>query len=192
MESEKNDNMVASELSDVTAVSQFSARDTSSLSELYEAYATSLYSLAIHIVDDQRAAENVVERVFRQVDTDATRYGASLPSVGNWLLLETRRLAIGHMRSQHGEDQEPDTATVQLPDPACRQQFVIRSTDEADLLRNALATLPQLDRLAVEMAYFEGLSSSQIAERLEQPAHVIQERVQVALTVLRDKLETRK
>ena len=177
-------------LTDATLVQRLAAGEVSSVTTLYDAHATSLFSLAQHIVDDQRDAEDVVEKAFRQARTEANRFDPTRGSVGSWLLLITRRLAVEHVRSRGG-GQEADAATVQLPDPARRQQFKVQTTDEADHLRNALVSLPRLQCIVVELAYFEGLSPSQIAERLEHPVEVIRDKVRLALHALRASLEAR-
>ena len=82
-----------------------------------------------------------------------------------------------------------DAATVQLPDPARRQRYNVASTDAADALRTALITLPRLEQIAIELAYFEGLSAVQIAERLEHPTEVIKDKVRKGLHTLRTTLE---
>ena len=178
------------ELRDTTLVKQLAAGDASSVTTLYDAHATALFSLAQHIVDDQRDAEDVVAEAFRQARTEADRFDPARDSVGSWLLLITRRLAVDRVRSRGG-GHGTNAATVQLPDPARRQQFEVRTTDEADRLRRALVALPRLQRIAVELAYFEGLSPSQIAERLEHPVEVVRDRVRVALLTLRADLEAR-
>ena len=143
----------------------------------------------MHIVNDQREAETLVEQTFQHAQREVNQFDQERDSVNSWLLRITRRLAIDTVRSRHGNDVSVNAATVQLPDPARRQRYNVASTDAADALRTALITLPRLEQIAIELAYFEGLSAVQIAERLEHPTEVIKDKVRKGLHTLRTTLE---
>jgi RNA polymerase sigma-70 factor (ECF subfamily) len=175
-----------------TLSEQLAAADSNTISRLYDTHAVSLFSLALHIVNDQREAETVVEQTFQRAQREANRFDPERDSVNSWLLRITRRLAVDAVRSRSGNGISVNAATVQLPDPAQRQRFDVASTDAADTLRNALIRLPRLERISVELAYFEGLSPVQIAERLEHPMEVIRDKVQMGLHTLRTTLEAKR
>jgi len=176
---------------DETISDQLAATDSDAISRLLDTHAVSIFSLALHIVNDQREAETVVEQTFQHAQREVNQFSQERDSVNSWLLRITRRLAIDAVRSRHGNDVSVDAATVQLPDPARRQHYDVASTDAADTLRTALITLPRLEQIAIELAYFEGLSPVQIAERLEHPMEVIRDKVQKGLYTLRTILEAR-
>ena len=175
-----------------TLSEQLAAADSNTISRLYDTHAVSVFSLALHIVNDQREAETVVEQTFQHAQREANRFDPERDSVNSWLLRITRRLAVDAVRSRSGNGISVNAATVQLPDPAQRQRFDVASTDAADALRNALIRLPRLERISVELAYFEGLSPVQIAERLEHPMEVIRDKVQMGLHTLRTTLEAKR
>tara|TARA_B100000809_G_scaffold71192_1_gene68807 strand:+ start:8422 stop:9009 length:588 start_codon:yes stop_codon:yes gene_type:complete len=175
-----------------TLSEQLAAADSNTISRLYDTHAVSVFSLALHIVNDQREAETVVEQTFQHAQREANRFDPERDSVNSWLLRITRRLAVDAVRSRSGNGISVNAATVQLPDPAQRQRFDVASTDVADVLRNALIRLPRLERISVELAYFEGLSPVQIAERLEHPMEVIRDKVQMGLHTLRTTLEAKR
>tara|TARA_B100001013_G_scaffold316930_1_gene224533 strand:+ start:1777 stop:2364 length:588 start_codon:yes stop_codon:yes gene_type:complete len=175
-----------------TLSEQLAAADSGTISRLYDTHAVSVFSLALHIVNDQREAETVVEQTFQYAQREANRFDPERDSVNSWLLRITRRLAVDAVRSRSGNGISVNAATVQLPDPAQRQRFDVASTDAADALRNALIRLPRLERISVELAYFEGLSPVQIAERLEHPMEVIRDKVQIGLHTLRTTLEAKR
>ena len=175
-----------------TLSEQLAAADSNTISRLYDTHAVSVFSLALHIVNDQRGAETVVEQTFQHAQREANRFDPERDSVNSWLLRITRRLAVDAVRSRSGNGISVNAATVQLPDPAQRQRFDVASTDVADVLRNALIRLPRLERISVELAYFEGLSPVQIAERLEHPMEVIRDKVQMGLHTLRTTLEAKR
>ena len=170
---------------------QLAATDSDTIGQLFDMHAVSIFSLALHIVHDQREAETVVEQTFQHAQRELDQFDQERDSVNSWLLRITRRLAIDTVRSRHGNDVSVDAATVQLPDPARRQRHDVASTDAADALRTALITLPRLEQLAIELAYFEGLSPVQIAERLEHPTEVIKDKVRMGLHTLRATLEAK-
>lgn len=174
-----------------TLSEQLASADSGTLSRLYDTHAVSVFSLALHIVNDQREAETVVEQTFQHAQREANRFDPERDSVNSWLLRITRRLAVDAVRSRSGNGISVNAATVQLPDPAQRQRFDVASTDAGDTLRNALIRLPRLERISVELAYFEGLSPGQIAERLEHPMEVIRDKVQMGLHTLRTTLEAK-
>ena len=175
-----------------TLSEQLASADSGTLSRLYDTHAVSVFSLALHIVNDQREAETVVEQTFQHAQREANRFDPERDSVNSWLLRITRRLAVDAIRSRSGNGISVNAATVQLPDPAQRQRFDVASTDAGDTLRNALIRLPRLERISVELAYFEGLSPGQIAERLEHPMEVIRDKVQMGLHTLRTTLEAKR
>ena len=175
-----------------TLSEQLASADSDTLSRLYDTHAVSVFSLALHIVNDQREAETVVEQTFQHAQREANRFDPERDSVNSWLLRITRRLAVDAVRSRSGSGISVNAATVQLPDPAQRQRFDVASTDAGDTLRNALIRLPRLERISVELAYFEGLSPGQIAERLEHPMEVIRDKVQTGLHTLRTTLEAKR
>ena len=176
---------------DATISDQLAATDSDTISRLLDTHAVSIFSLALHIVNDQREAEILVEQTFQHAQRDVNQFDQERDSVNSWLLRITRRLAIDAVRSRHGNEVSVDAATVQLPNPARRQRYDVASIDAADALRTALITLPRLEQIAIELAYFEGLSAVQIAERLEHPTEVIKDKVRKGLHTLRATLEAK-
>ena len=170
---------------------QLASTDSDTIGRLFDMHAVSIFSLALHIVHDQREAETIVEQTFQHAQRELDQFDQERDSVNSWLLRITRRLAIDAVRSRHGNDVSVDAATVQLPNPVRRQRQDVASTDAADALRTALITLPRLEQLAIELAYFEGLSPVQIAERLEHPTEVIKDKVRMGLHTLRATLEAK-
>lgn len=168
---------------------QLAATDSDTISRLVDAHSVSIFSLALHIVHDQREAETVVVQTFQHAQREVNQFDQERDSVNSWLLRITRRLAIDAVHSRHGNDVSVNSATIQLPDPARRQRYDVASTDAADALRTTLSKLPRLEQIAIELAYFEGLSPVQIAERLEHPTEVIKDKVRKGLHKLRATLE---
>ena len=181
----------ASPQADRNLVHQIAHGDADALATLYDRHIRSVFSLAIRIVEDQGDAEDVVQEVFSQAWEQAARYDAGRGSVVGWLLVMTRSRAIDRRRARGARPDgpsSPDATALPLPDPARAQDFQLQSDEEAARLRAALYRLPFLQRVAIELAYYEGLTQMQIAERLEQPLGTVKTRIRTGLLKLREAL----
>ena len=173
--------------------------DAGTLAALYDRHAGAMYSLAMRIAGEPGAAEEIVRGVFAAARSEAGRRpGAGGPDA-HGLLAATRVRAIEHLRAggaaggaastvpeAESDDVPPDprpgdTATLRLPDPARGRVADEHGPDDAPLLRSALRELPPLDRLAIELAYFEGLTISRIGMRLEQTPKAVNTRLRAGL-----------
>ncbi len=176
-------------LADEDAIRRVATGDTSALAELYDRHSRAVYSLALRIVEDQAEAEDVVQEVFSQAWTQAARHDTSRGAVGAWLMMMARSRAIDRIRSRRAR---PDAAVADerafstLTDPGLPQDMELLLKEQADRLRAALVSLPLLQRVALELAYFEGLTQSEIAERLEEPIGTVKTRIRLALLKLRE------
>ena len=166
--------------------------DTTALAELYDLHAGVVYTLALRIVRQASDAEEVVQEVFTQAWRQATRYDATRASVAGWLLMMTRARALDALRAREAR---PDTVRrVELPDLSsgdAGQEALVLTNEAAAQVRSALHNLAEPLRLPIELAYYEGLSQSQIAERLRQPLGTVKARMRTALSTLRDALWAR-
>jgi RNA polymerase sigma-70 factor (ECF subfamily) len=166
--------------------------DPHALAAIYDQHIPSVFGLAMRVLQDQGDAEDVVQEVFSQAWTQAKHYDATRGSVASWLLMMSRRLAIDRLRSRRStSDSAPlphDAAVVDLPDPALGAEHDVLTAESAAGLRVGLAALPLTQRVAIELAYFEGLTQTQIAERLEQPLDTVMTRIRTGLLKLREAL----
>jgi RNA polymerase sigma-70 factor (ECF subfamily) len=164
------------------------ARSADSLGRLYDRYAPVVYALARRIVVTAEDAEEVVQDVFGQVWRDASRYEAHRATVGGWLVMLTRTRAIDRLRARRarpdlgaGSDQAIAPVTSLEPSP---EQLSITS-EQAARVRDALARLPDTLRSLVELAYFEGLTHTEIASRTGVPLGTVKTRLRSAMATLR-------
>ena len=170
---------------DGALIDRIAQRDAAALAELYDEHIGPIYSLALRIVGEPDAAEAVVQEVFAQVWSGASRPAGASGSAARWLLALTRGQAIQTVRSHGTTNGESDggEATVELPRPALGFDD---DMGDGRLLRTALDRLPMLQRLCIELAFFDGLTVSQIAARLEQPEERVHKRIRSGLARLRD------
>jgi RNA polymerase sigma-70 factor, ECF subfamily len=175
---------------DRAAVSRMAGGDSSALAALYDRHARAIYSLALRILADAAEAEDVVQDVFTQAWRQATRYDAARAPVVGWLMIMTRARSLDRLRRRRARisTTEMDSATPHPKDPEVDQEALAISAEQADRVRGALRVLPDGQRAAIELAYYEGLSQSDIADRLQQPLGTVKTRIRTGLLKLRDAL----
>jgi RNA polymerase sigma-70 factor (ECF subfamily) len=175
---------------DQAALDRMARGDGDAVAELYDRHARPIYSLALRILGDAGEAEDVVQEVFSQAWRQAARYSASRGAVAAWLLTLTRSRAIDRLRAKRARpagvgDERTVGQVVDAGPPADSQ---VLSSEQVSRVRAALDELPLLQRAAIELAYFEGLTHAEIAARLEQPLGTVKTRIRLAMTKLRDVL----
>jgi RNA polymerase sigma-70 factor (ECF subfamily) len=175
---------------DRAAVDRMASGDSSGLAALYDRHARAIYSLAIRILADAAEAEDVVQDVFTQAWRQASRYDATRAPVAGWLMIITRARALDRLRRRRSRITETEIdASVRHPgDPGPSQEALAITAEQAERLRGALGVLPDGQRTAIELAYYQGLSQSDIAERLQQPLGTIKTRIRSGLLKLREAL----
>jgi RNA polymerase sigma-70 factor, ECF subfamily len=163
--------------------------DENALSELYDRYQGSMYGLAMRITGDAQMAQDAVQEAFVGVWRNAARYTETRASVRTWMMSITHHRAIDLVRRRRPSSPLPETETVgevfRTPDV---WPEVARAAD-AEAVRQALSTLPDAQRETIELAYFEGLTQVEIAERTQAPLGTIKSRVRLGLLQMRRLLE---
>ena len=176
---------------DRACLSRLSSGDGDAAASLYDRHARPVYSLVLRILDDEGDAEDVVQDVFAQAWRQAARYDATRGAVGAWLLVMARTRAIDKLRARRarsGPQAVDDRAIEEMPSDAADAASEIIGAEEARRIRRALGELPLLQRLAIELAYYEGLTQREIADRLEEPLGTVKTRIRLGLLKLRDTL----
>jgi len=180
-------------LSDADAVALAARGDGVGLTALYDRHARALYALAVRIVQIDAEAEDVVQEVFAQVCRQADRYDATRGTVFAWLLTITRTRAIDHLRARRRRDDDrrrvSEAAAANLAAPGVNQEVQVLTAEEIQRVRRALDELSIEQRRAIELAYYEGLSQSEIAEQLAEPLGTVKSRIRTAMQRLRGALE---
>jgi RNA polymerase sigma-70 factor (ECF subfamily) len=180
-----------SQAEDVESLRRITSGDQGAAAGLYDRHARALYSLILRIVGEEAEAEDVLQEVFVQAFRQAGRYDASRGAVAAWLLMMARSRAIDRVRARRARF-EGRTGEVlvlnDLPDSQPDVASAMLDQEQTRLLRAALGDLPLLQRMAIELAYYEGLTHSEIAERLEQPLGTVKTRIRLGLLKLRDVL----
>lgn len=174
---------------DRAALERMARGDQAGLAALYDRYGRLVYSLAMRIVRDRGDAEDVTQEVFAQAWHQAGRFQAGRGTVAAWMVTLTRTRAIDLWRKRRVRPQLLDEATPPDPSDQGPLQDVRLVTDEqAASIQQALHRLSPLQRTAIELAFFDGLTHTEIASELELPLGTVKTRVRQGLLNLRDHL----
>ena len=165
-------------------------RDSKSLSRLYDRYGRQVYALALRMVRNPGVAEDLVQETFLRVWNRAHLFQSERGSPAGWILAIARRLAIDYLRSAEGK------VSVGGVDPELAEGSPLWRDWEADVLdatfarriREAFTKLDENQRMVLELAYFEGLTQSEMAERTRQPLGTVKTWVRRGLQALRKEL----
>jgi RNA polymerase sigma-70 factor (ECF subfamily) len=177
-------------VTDVELVGRLAAGpDEAALSELYDRYQAAMYGLAMRITNDSALAQDAVQEAFVGVWRNAGRYAKARASVRTWMLSITHHRAIDIVRRRRPVSALPEVeeAAEALTAPDVWPE-VARAADAA-AVRAAIATLPDSQRQAIELAYFSGLTQTEIASRENVPLGTVKSRVRLGLGALRRALE---
>ena len=178
---------------DADLIARIAQAQTKAFDRLYDRYNRLVFSVAIAILGDQAAAEEATLDVFVQVWKKAGSYRADQGQVRTWLTAITRHHAIDILRWRKAR---PDANGMEWDETTLQDGLVTRDTEEVaeltfqrEKVQAALAQLPEEQREALKLAYFQGYSHSQIAEVLSQPLGTIKTRIRLGMQKLRQLLE---
>ena len=163
--------------------------DMDAAGDLYDRYASQVFGLARRILKNDGDAEEIVQDVFAQAWRTARSFESSRGSLIGWLLVITRTRSIDRLRARASRPDtmaEPYAAALQSPGMTAVDQVL--SAEQATRIQQALVALPEAQRRALELAYYEGLTQSEIAARLAEPLGTVKTRMRTALMTLRQRL----
>jgi len=166
---------------DAALVSAIRAGDQSAMAALYDRYSSVVYSIALRVLGDTGAAEDVLQDVFMQLWRSPSAFDASRGNLGAWLAVITRNRSIDTLRKRRPQYDLEEVVLSVEPDFAS-------DADRSRIgqkVRSTLAAMPDGQRKALELAYFEGLSHSEIAAKTGEPLVTIKTRIRTGLLALR-------
>ena len=174
------------EVSDGVLIERVAARDRDAFEELYARYARSVLGLALRRIGDRGRAEDSVQDVFAAVWRSAASYDANRGPGGAWLYTIARNAIVDTLRRRPAPTvaDPPDVAsTAPTPDEEAEANW------NAFRVHRALETLPEQERTVIDLAYFSGLSQSEVASFLSIPLGTVKTRTRSGLARLADALE---
>lgn len=159
--------------------------DEAAMTVLYDRYSRLVYSVALRVLRDPAAAEDVLQEIFMQVWRTPDSFISARGSLGGWLAVVSRNRSIDTLRRKRPSEQVED---VVLAGPGNLAEESERSL-MADRARAVIAQLPTEQRKTLEMAFFDGLTHSEIAEMTGDPLGTVKTRIRTALLMLRRAFE---
>jgi RNA polymerase sigma-70 factor (ECF subfamily) len=177
---------------DESLMGEIALGDVDSFTEFYDRHSGLLFSVAVHILRDEREAEDVLQEAMVALWERAARYDASLGKPVSWVVTMTRNRAIDRLR---GLKRRPQATAVELEEPdavsdeADSATARMMSHESALSLRKALGQLPEDQRRAIELAFFGGLTHVEIAESTATPLGTVKARIRRGMLQLRDGLD---
>ena len=170
--------------SDADLVSAIASGDESAMGQLYDRYSAIVYSTAVRILGDRTTAEDLLQEVFMQLWRNPAAFDSNRGTLAPWLVAITRNRAIDWLRKRRPETLVADVSLAIEPDLASKTDFA----RFAGKIRAMLDRMPKTQKDVLEMAYFEGLTHSEIAAKTGQPLGTIKTRIRSGLLALRTAL----
>jgi RNA polymerase sigma-70 factor (ECF subfamily) len=181
------------DLSDGDLIEQVRKRGSEALGILYDRYGQVVYSLFLRTARDTATAEDLVQELFLRIWNRAQHFDPNKGSVGVWILSIARNMAIDHMRSARSrfstklrpiEDAEH---RIEKNAPGSRPESAI---DDVRTVQSAFSYLNQKQKQVLELAYFEGLSQSEIAAKLSEPLGTVKSWMRSGLLRMREAIQS--
>ncbi|MGA1983831.1 MAG: sigma-70 family RNA polymerase sigma factor [Acidobacteriaceae bacterium] len=167
--------------SDASLLARVQSGNERAMASLYDRYSRIVYSVALRMLRDPAASEDVLQEVFMQIWRNPDSFIAARGSLGGWLSIVARNRSIDTLRRKR--------PTVDVDDVALASSFNLADDAERNLLteraRAVIVQLPREQRKTLEMAFFDGLTHSEIAEITGDPLGTVKTRIRSALLTLR-------
>lgn len=168
--------------SDWSLLARIGQKNEEALSALYDRYSGLVFSEARRILRDTGAAEEILQDLFFQVWRTSERFDPARGSLAGWLLVAARNRAISKLRKKSGQTEDLNENRVSFSvdvESRAAQNLLL------DKVRAVMGSLPENQREALECAYFEGMSHTEIAEKTGQPLGTIKTRIRSAMESLK-------
>jgi RNA polymerase sigma-70 factor (ECF subfamily) len=160
-------------------------REQGAMADIFDRYSGMVYSVALRVLNDSGHAEDVMQEIFFQLWRNPDSFSSSRGSLGAWLLVVARNRAIDHLRQRRPAEPMDEVVVASTTN----LQIEAERTIIMQKVKGILGDLPKEQQQSLRMAFFDGLSHSEIAEKTGQPLGTIKTRIRSALTMLRKRLE---
>jgi RNA polymerase sigma-70 factor, ECF subfamily len=170
---------------DAALLNKVEQGDQSAMGALFDRYSGIVYSVALRVLKDTGQAEDVMQDIFIQIWKKPTAFISGRGSLGAWLVVVARNRAIDGLRRRRPTDSVDDVVLASSTDLAAEAE---RNT-LMEKVRVIMHDLPLEQRKSVEMAYFEGMSHSEISEKTGDPLGTVKTRIRLALITLRKAMQ---
>jgi RNA polymerase sigma-70 factor, ECF subfamily len=171
---------------DLALVTGLKSGDQGAMADVYDRYSPVVYAVALRVLGDTGAAEDVLQEVFLQLWRKPGAFDAARGSLGSWLAVITRNRAIDSLRRRRPETDIEDVVLSAAPDIAGEAD----RARAAEKVRGVMGEMAPAQRSVLEMAYWEGMSHSEIAVKTGEPLGTVKTRIRAGLIALRKAFQT--
>ena len=171
-------------LADEALLRRVAAREAEALRQVYERCSPVALAVALRIVRNRAEAEDVVQECFLEVWTRAGTFDARRGSPIAWVIAIARSRALDRLRSRGASDRAAQALQHEAPQPVALPIESAEQRQDRERVHAAMATLPAEQRSVLELAYFEGLTQSEISQRTGDPLGTVKTRCRLALEKL--------
>ena len=174
------------ERDDLILLGRIARRDSDAFAELFDRHSPIVLGVLIRMLGNRAESEEILQEAFLQAWNQAERYDARRASPRGWLIMLARSRALDRLRSDRARTQREEK--VSGPEAMTSQPVGTRGIEAEERRRQiaaALELLPEEQRQCIELAFFDGLSHSQVATRLEQPLGTVKSRILLGMNKLR-------
>jgi RNA polymerase sigma-70 factor, ECF subfamily len=187
------DNNVAEQNQDAVAlIERIRGGERAAFIGFYDRYSPLLFSVAARVLGDRKEAEDVLQEIMLVIWNKSGDYDPQLGTLSSWAVALTRNKALDRLRARTRRLRLIEEAAIMAEDsdatsyPSANE--IVHGRERAELLREAMKDLPADQRMAIELAFFTGLSQTDIAARLQQPLGTIKARIRRGMLRLREQL----
>ncbi len=177
-------------MGDAQALTRLVAGDESALSDIYDRHSAAVLGLAVRMMNDRSLAEDIVQETFVGLWKHAARFDPERASLRTWILVIARNRAIDHIRRRRMAtvSLDNDNGIADAVSPAPDVWPAVAERLDAEIVKRALASLPEVQRRSIELAYFGGMTQHEIAAVTGVPLGTVKSRVRLGLRRLRELL----
>jgi len=186
------DGTVAEQNQDAVLIERIRGGERAAFVAFYDRYSPLLFSVAARVLGERKEAEDVLQEVMLVIWNKSGDYDPQLGTLSSWAVSVTRNKALDRLRARTRRLRLIEEAAILAEDsdatsyPSANE--IVHGRERAELLRDAMNELPADQRMAIELAFFTGLSQSDIATRLQQPLGTIKARIRRGMLRLREQL----
>ena len=176
---------------EVELMKRIKAKDEQALERLYDLYSRLLFGMVMSIVKKREEAEDVLQEIFIRVWNKADSFDEERGNVYSWIVTLSRNRAIDYIRSRRYKDQQQESVSIGEDEfiPEADKHDPLETTifsDRAELVRRALEELPDKQSEVLKIAYYRGMTQSEIAEHLDIPLGTVKTRMRQGMIKLKN------
>jgi RNA polymerase sigma-70 factor (ECF subfamily) len=169
--------------------------DERAAAELYDRHGSTVFALTFRITRDHADAEGLLLETFTQAWRDASRFSSSRGSVLSWLLTIARSRALDLVRARTRREKRVPLSVDDAPalalaadDPPSNPAHAVEQREQREALAAALRALPEPQRVAIALAFYDGLTHAEIADHLDEPLGTVKTRIRAGMLKMREAL----